>query len=55
MPKEMNTPQLDKILVVDDTTANLQLLTNLLTAQGYTVYPASDGELPPEGACTHGQ
>jgi len=30
---------------VDDTTANLQLLTNLLTTQGYTVYPASDGEL----------
>jgi light-regulated signal transduction histidine kinase (bacteriophytochrome) len=31
--------------VVDDATANLQLLTNLLTAQGYRVYPASDGEL----------
>jgi PAS domain S-box-containing protein len=35
----------DRILVVDDTSANLQLLTNLLTGQGYTVYPASDGEL----------
>jgi PAS domain S-box-containing protein len=35
----------DRILVVDDTTANLQLLTNLLTGHGYTVYPASDGEL----------
>lgn len=45
MHNEMNTPHLDKILIVDDTTANLQLLTNLLTAQGYTVYPASDGEL----------
>jgi PAS domain S-box-containing protein len=41
----MNTPHLGKILVVDDNTANLQLLTNLLTSQGYTVYPASDGEL----------
>ncbi len=36
---------MDKILIVDDTTANLKLLTNLLTAHGYTVYPASDGEL----------
>jgi PAS domain S-box-containing protein len=41
----MNTPHLGKILVVDDNTANLQLLTNLLTSQGYAVYPASDGEL----------
>jgi PAS domain S-box-containing protein len=45
MHKEMNTTHLDRILVVDDTTANLQLLTNLLSAHGYTVYPASDGEL----------
>jgi PAS domain S-box-containing protein len=45
MHKEMNTSHLDRILVVDDTTANLQLLTNLLTAHGYTVHPASDGEL----------
>lgn len=35
----------DRILLVDDTTANLQLLTNLLTSHGYTVHPASDGEL----------
>ena len=35
----------DRILVVDDTTANLQLLTKILTEQGYTVHPASDGEL----------
>jgi PAS domain S-box-containing protein len=34
-----------RILVVDDTTANLQLLTKLLTGHGYAVYPASDGEL----------
>jgi PAS domain S-box-containing protein len=45
MLEEMNVEQLGKILVVDDTTANLQLLTNLLTAHGYCVYPASDGEL----------
>ncbi len=41
----MNPERLDKILVVDDTAANLQLLTDLLTEHGYTVYPASDGEL----------
>ncbi|MGD9009497.1 MAG: response regulator [Desulfobacteraceae bacterium] len=45
MLKEMNAPHFDKILVVDDTAANLQLLTNLLTEQGYSVYPASTGEL----------
>jgi signal transduction histidine kinase/DNA-binding response OmpR family regulator len=45
MLKEMNALHFDKILVVDDTTANLQLLTNLLTEHGYTVYPASTGEL----------
>jgi CheY-like chemotaxis protein len=41
----MNMEHLGKILVVDDTSANLELLTNLLTEHGYTVYPASDGEL----------
>jgi PAS domain S-box-containing protein len=41
----MNIKDPDKILVVDDTPANLQLLTNLLTQHGYTVFPASDGEL----------
>jgi len=45
MKTEMTSGRSSKILVVDDTTANLQLLTNLLTGQGYTVYPASDGEL----------
>ncbi len=45
MHKETSKTQLNKILVVDDTSANLQLLTNLLTAQGYNVYPASDGDL----------
>lgn len=34
-----------RILVVDDTPANLQVLTTLLTEQGYKVHPASDGEL----------
>jgi PAS domain S-box-containing protein len=45
MTEETNTASFNKILVVDDTTANLQFLTNLLTERGYTVYPASDGEL----------
>src|SRR5512137_2750661 len=45
MNKVTNNARSDRILVVDDTTANLQLLMNLLTEQGYTVYPASDGEL----------
>src|SRR5512136_261414 len=35
----------NRLLVVDDTAANRQLLTNLLTEHGYTVHPASDGEL----------
>lgn len=33
-----------RILVVGDTTADLQLLTNLLTASGFTVFPTVDGE-----------
>jgi PAS domain S-box-containing protein len=41
----MNLERFNKILVVDDSTANLQLLLNLLTEQGYSVYPASDGGL----------
>jgi PAS domain S-box-containing protein len=41
----MSHKRFDKILVVDDNTANLQLLTKYLTEQGYRVYPASDGEL----------
>ncbi len=41
----MNHALFNRILVVDDSTANLQLLMDLLTEQGYTVYPASDGEL----------
>ncbi len=45
MSQKMTIGNLDRILVVDDTTANLQLLTNVLTEHGYTVHPASDGEL----------
>lgn len=41
----MNLEHFNRILVVDDSTGNLQLLLNLLTERGYTVYPASDGEL----------
>jgi PAS domain S-box-containing protein len=45
MTEKKTTSGFNKILVVDDTTANLQFLTNLLTERGYSVYPASDGEL----------
>lgn len=45
MSEKMSSDHFNRILVVDDTTANLQLLTNLLTEHGYTVHPASDGEL----------
>jgi len=44
----MNHVRFGEILVVDDSTANLQFLMNLLTEQGYTVYPASSGELAME-------
>jgi PAS domain S-box-containing protein len=45
MHKEQQASKSDRILVVDDATANLQFLTNLLTTHGFTVHPASDGEL----------
>lgn len=45
MSEKMTAGHSARILVVDDTTANLRLLTDLLTEQGYTVHPASDGEL----------
>lgn len=41
----MNLERFNKILVIDDSTANLQLLLSLLKENGYTVYPALDGEL----------
>ncbi|MBF0379714.1 MAG: response regulator [Magnetococcales bacterium] len=45
-----NNPQptqqsLEEILIVDDTPANLRLLANLLTQNGYRVRPASSGKL----------
>ena len=45
MRETTNNGSTGRILVVDDTSANLQLLTNLLSEHGHTVYPASDGEL----------
>ncbi len=45
MNREKPDTSTDRILVVDDTPANLQLLTKILTQQGYSVFPASDGEL----------
>jgi PAS domain S-box-containing protein len=41
----MNPTRFNKILVVDDNAANLQLLIDILSEKGYTVYPAIDGEL----------
>ncbi|MGD9009498.1 MAG: PAS domain-containing protein, partial [Desulfobacteraceae bacterium] len=40
----MTMAHTDKILVVDDAAVNLELLTHLLTEQGYTVHAASDGK-----------
>ena len=45
MSEGMTDAHFHRILVVDDATANLQLLTNILSEQGYIVHPASDGEL----------
>ena len=45
MQNETHSNRKARILVVDDTTANLGLLTDLLTTQGYIVHLASDGEL----------
>ncbi len=41
----MNLECFNKILVVEDSTASLQLLMKRLSEQGYIVYPASNGEL----------
>ncbi len=41
----MTPSHANRVLVVDDTTANLQLLTSLLTDHGYIAHPASDGKL----------
>jgi signal transduction histidine kinase/DNA-binding response OmpR family regulator len=45
MDNETTRVQQGNILVVDDSTANLQLLTSILRDQGYVVHPASDGKL----------
>jgi DNA-binding NtrC family response regulator len=42
---EKVTPVQQEILVVEDTQANLRLLADILTKQGYRVRPASDGSL----------
>ena len=45
----MNTPTTDSskgnILVVDDTPANLRLLVDILTVNGYKVRPVPNGKL----------
>lgn len=45
MNKKTNFSQSGTILVVDDSTANLQLLMGILKDRGYVVHPASDGKL----------
>ena len=52
----MNTPQPHdsaNILVVDDTAANLQLLTGMLKGRGYRVRPVSSGEMALRAVETH--
>ncbi|MES9875474.1 MAG: response regulator [Candidatus Sedimenticola sp. PURPLELP] len=39
------TPLMGEILVVDDTAANLKLVSEMLSSQGYKVRPANSGEL----------
>jgi signal transduction histidine kinase len=43
MSQEPNTPSKESILIVDDTPANLQLLAQMLSEQGYKVRMAQDG------------
>lgn len=45
MNNEQGAEQRRKILVVDDSAGNLQILMKMLTEHGYAVFPASDGEL----------
>jgi len=47
---ETNTEAKGEILVVDDTSASLQLLTELLTEQGYKVRPTKKPQLAVESA-----
>ena len=39
----MPVPETGRILVVDDTPANIKLLDAVLGSQGYTVIPAASG------------
>jgi PAS domain S-box-containing protein len=41
----VNPTQIPQVLIVDDTPANLKLLAEILTAQGYRVRPATNGRL----------
>ncbi|NEQ23837.1 MAG: response regulator, partial [Microcoleus sp. SIO2G3] len=43
MNNQQNSSLKGNILVVDDTLANVRLLVEILTNQGYTVRPARDG------------
>ena len=45
MSQEPYTPSKDSILIVDDTPANLQLLAQMLSEQGYKVQMAQDGTM----------
>ena len=40
----MNSTPPDKILIVDDTSANIALLTEILEPRGYQIFAAADGE-----------
>jgi CheY-like chemotaxis protein len=45
MSQEPYTPSKESILIVDDTPANLQLLAQMLSEQGYKVRIAQDGTM----------
>jgi signal transduction histidine kinase/DNA-binding response OmpR family regulator len=45
MTEEASNLLAETILIVDDSTANLQLLTSILKNEGYVIHPASDGKL----------
>jgi PAS domain S-box-containing protein len=45
MSEENSSVEPGTLLIVDDSTANLQLLMSILKDRGYTVHPASDGKL----------
>jgi PleD family two-component response regulator len=45
MSQEPYTPSKESILIVDDTPANLQLLAQMLSEQGYKVRMAQDGTM----------